>query len=327
MRANFVLSGVATGIRRNMTMTIALILSTAIALAFVGAAILADREIANFKHDYEGKLNVSLYLCPPPVQGLKPIGNCAAMLSQAETNAKKNKTKVDDEWRTLWTQEKDTLSAKLNRDPIVTSISFVSEQEAVDRYRKTVPPLVAKTTQVGDLPASFTIKLQNIKTDYDKFVTEYKDEPGVSGTTNESTVLKTLLNVIDGVRLFSIMIAIVVLIASILLIANTIQVAAAQRKNETSIMRLVGASRWMTELPFMLETVVATFVGGLIALLLITLGKEFVLNNVFKVPVQNGVIPNLSTNDILVAGGLGIIAGIVLSAVTAFATLRLYVRL
>jgi cell division transport system permease protein len=92
-------------------------------------------------------------------------------------------------------------------------------------------------------------------------------------------------------------------------------------------MRLVGASRWMTELPFMLETVVATFVGGLIALGLITLGKEFVLNNVFKVPVQNGVIPNLSTNDILVAGGLGIIAGILLSALTAFATLRLYVRL
>jgi cell division transport system permease protein len=58
MRANFVLSGVATGIRRNLTMTIALILSTAIALAFVGAALLADREISNFKHDSEGKLNV-----------------------------------------------------------------------------------------------------------------------------------------------------------------------------------------------------------------------------------------------------------------------------
>jgi cell division transport system permease protein len=92
-------------------------------------------------------------------------------------------------------------------------------------------------------------------------------------------------------------------------------------------MRLVGASRWMTELPFMLETVVATFVGGLIAFALITAGKEFVLNNVFKVPVQNGVIPDLTTNHILVAGGVGLIAGIVLSAMTAFATLRLYVRL
>lgn len=327
MRASFVVSGVATGIRRNMTMTIALILSTAIALAFVGAAILADREIANFKHDYEGKLNVSLYLCPPPVQGLKPQGNCKAMLDQAEKNAKKSGKSVATEWRKLWGQQKDALAAQLAKDPIVTGVSFVSEQEAVDRYRKTVPPLVARTTQVGDLPASYTITLQNIKTDYDKFVARYQTQPGVSGTTNESSVLKTLLNVIDGVRLFSIMIAVVVLIASILLIANTIQVAAAQRKNETSIMRLVGASRWMTELPFMLETVVATFVGGLIALGLIAAGKQFVLNNVFEVPVQNGVIPNLDTNDILVAGGFGVIAGILLAAITAFATLRLYVRL
>jgi cell division transport system permease protein len=83
----------------------------------------------------------------------------------------------------------------------------------------------------------------------------------------------------------------------------------------------------MTELPFMLETVAATFVGGLIALGLLALGKQFVLNNIFKVPVQNGVIPNLGSNDILVAGGLGLIAGIILSALTAFATLRLYVKL
>src|SRR5262249_34696367 len=158
---------------------------------------------------------------PPPVKGLRPVGNCAALLTQAEANAKTSGGKVEDEWRTLWTQQKDALETKLMQDPIVTDVSFVSEKEAVDRYRKTVPPLVAKTTQEGDLPASFTVKLQNIKTDYDKFVATYKDQPGVSGTTNESTVLKTLLNVIDGVRLFSIMIAVVVLIASILLIANT----------------------------------------------------------------------------------------------------------
>ena len=103
--------------------------------------------------------------------------------------------------------------------------------------------------------------------------------------------------------------------------------AAAQRKNETSIMRLVGASRWMTELPFMLETIFATVLGGLIALGLIALGKQFVLNGIFKSPVENGVIPNLGTNDILVAGGIGLIAGVVLAAVTAFVTLRLYVRL
>jgi cell division transport system permease protein len=304
MRANFVLTGVATGIRRNLTMTIALVLSTAIALAFVGAAILANREIAEFKHDYEGKLNVSVFLCPQPLQ--KAPGNCQAKFTDAQRVA---------------------LESKLNADPKVQKVTFISEQDAVDRFRKTVDPLVARNTAVGDLPASFTVHLRNLQRDYGSFRTEYNDAPGVSTVQNQVQALKTLLSVINGARLFSIMIAVVVLVASILLIANTIQVAASQRKNETSIMRLVGASRWMTELPFMLETIFATVIGGLIAIALIGLGKQFVLDNIFKVPVQNGVIPNLSTNDILVAGGLGLIAGILLAALTAFATLRLYVKL
>jgi cell division transport system permease protein len=300
MRASFVISGVATGVRRNLTMTIALILSTAIALAFVGAAYLASTEISRFNKNYEGRLNASIFLCTSAGD------TCKHKTTVAETRA---------------------LDAELSRDPMVSKHTFVSEAEQVRRFDATSTPAVAKLTAVGDLPASFTVKLKDIKKDFDTFVKNYKDKPGVSGTTNASNVLKTLLKIIDGARLFSIMIAVVVLIASILLIANTIQVAAAQRKNETSIMRLVGASRWMTELPFMLETIFATIVGGLIALGLITLGKEFVLNGIFKSPVDNGVIPDLSTNDILVAGGLGLIAGIVLAAATAFATLRLYVRL
>jgi cell division transport system permease protein len=308
MRANFVLSGVATGIRRNMTMTIALILNTAIALAFVGGSILADREITKFKHDYEGKLNVSVFMCTKPIKlaGTKPNPSCPTRYTDAQKTA---------------------IQAKLRADPMVTSSDFVSEQEQVARFRATSTPLVARTIHVGDLPASFTVHLKNLNNDYEAFRTKYAAVPGVGGVENQVKAFKTLLTLIARLRLGSIVLAIVVLVASVLLIANAIQVAAAQRRNETSIMRLVGASRWMTELPFMLETILATFVGGLIALGLITIGKQYMLNNVFRVPVENGVIPNLDTNDILVAGGFGLIAGIVLAALTAFATLRLYVKL
>ncbi|HZC72780.1 MAG TPA: permease-like cell division protein FtsX [Jatrophihabitans sp.] len=308
MRANFVLSGVATGLRRNMTMTIALILSTAIALAFVGAAILADIEIAKFKHDYEANLNVSLYLCPKPVTvpGEKLLGKCQARYTEAQ------KTAVED---------------KLASDPIVQSKSFISEKSAVERYKKTAPPLQARLAQVGDLPASFVVHLKDLKNDYSQFVRQYQNLPGVSGTTNQSSVLKALLKIIDRSRLFSIAVAAAVMIASILLIANTIQVSAAQRKNETSIMRLVGASRWMTELPFMLETIVAAVAGGLIALGLIWGGKQLFLNGIFRSQIENHVIPDLSSNNIVLAGGVGLIGGVVLAAITAFITLRLFVKL
>ena len=84
---------------------------------------------------------------PPPEDQLVLQGD----ITQAEANAKHNKTKVSVEWRTIWTTDMHAVETKLKNDPIVTSVSFVSEAEAVNRYRKTVPPLVAKTTQVGDL--------------------------------------------------------------------------------------------------------------------------------------------------------------------------------
>jgi cell division transport system permease protein len=301
MRANFVISGVAAGLRRNLTMTIALVLSTAIALAFVGAAILANTEISRFKHDYEGKLNVSVYLCASVA-----AAPCTHQTTAAET---------------------DALESELKADPRVASVLYVSEKEQRARAIKTESPEVAKLNTVGLLPASFTVKLKNIQKDADKFVADYKAKPNVSGASNQVNSLKTLLDVIDGARLFSIVVALVVLIASILLIANTIQVAAAQRRNETSIMRLVGASRWMTELPFMLETIISTVIGGLISFGMVGIGKHFVLDGIFKLQVERNVIPNITTNDVLLAGGIGLIAGVVLAALTAFATLRLYVRL
>jgi cell division transport system permease protein len=300
MRANFVISGVTTGIRRNLMMTIALVLSTAIALAFVGSAYLASTEISRFKHNYENRLNVSVFLCA------SAGANCQQKTTTAQTA---------------------NIRHTLEADPDVSSIKFVTEQEQLKIFDRTSTPEVRRLTKVGDLAASFTVKLKDIKKDFDSFSKKYSTLPGVSTTTNANDALNTLLNIIDGARLFSIVIALVVLVASILLIANTIQVAASQRKNETSIMRLVGASRLMTELPFMIETIVSIIIGGVISFGLLALGKRFVLNGIFRSPVNRGVIPDLTTNDVLVAGGIGLIAGVVLAALTALVTLRLYVRL
>jgi cell division transport system permease protein len=321
MRANFVVSGVAAGIRRNATMTIALVLSTAIALAFVGAALLANTEITKFKKAYESKINVSVYLCTTDA-----YANQEREIAQAKASGNRPRVLTCEKGKHTDPVRKDELQKMLNTDPMVDSVSYVSEAVALQHAREQKLP-GADLFDVGALPASFTVVLKDLKNDYPAFAARYDRVPGVDHVNNQFATIKTLLDVIDGARWFSIIIALVVLVASVLLIANTIQVAAAQRKNETSIMRLVGASRWMTELPFILETVIAALIGGLISVGLIWLGKHYVLDGIFKVPTENGVIPNLTTNDILVAGGAGIIVGIVLAAVTAFATLRLYVRL
>ena len=321
MRANFVVSGVAAGIRRNATMTIALVLSTAIALAFVGAALLANTEITKFKKAYESKINVSVYLCTTDA-----YANQERDIAQAKASGNRPRALTCQKGQKTDPARKDQLEKMLKADPMVDSVGFVSEALALQHAREQKLP-GADLFDVGALPASFTVVLKDLKDDYPAFAAKYDKIQGVDHVNNQFGTIKTLLDVIDGARWFSIIIALVVLVASVLLIANTIQVAAQQRRNETSIMRLVGASRWMTELPFMLETVIAALLGGLISVGLIWLGKHYVLDGIFKVPTENGVIPNLTTNDILVAGGAGIIVGIVLAAITAFATLRLYVRL
>ncbi len=300
MRANFVMSGIATGIRRNLGMTIALVLSTSIALGFVGASILANKEITKFKDRYQNKINVSIYLCATQYQP-----PCLATTTPAETAS---------------------LQRQLAADPQVRSFGYISEAKSYE-LGKAQDPATAKYLQPGVLPASFTVNLKNLQRDYDSFAARYRNQPGVGLVNNQVATINTLLSLIDSVRIFSIVLALVVLVASILLIANTIQVAAAQRKNETSIMRLVGASRWMTELPFMLEAMIATMIGGLLSIGFISIGKHYVLDSVFSGQTKRGVIPNLGINDVLVAGGIGLVVGVVLSALTAFATLRLRVRL
>jgi cell division transport system permease protein len=321
MRANFVLSGVAVGIRRNATMTIALILSTAIALGFVGAAILANIEISRFRTTYEDKLNISVYLCTTTAFDQQETQNDLAgreqQVPRTVTCAKGAATTA---------AQTAVVRDTLGKDPLVESVTYISQQKAL-ALGKQQQPTLASFLKLGDLPASFTVKLRDLRKDYPVFAAKYDAVPGVDKVNNQIVTINALLSLIDSARWFSIVIALVVLVASVLLIANTIQVAAAQRRTETNIMRLVGASRWMTELPFMLEAVIAAAVGGLISIGFIAIGKYVLLDKILGSQTSKGVIPNLSANDIVLAGSAGLIVGVALSALTAFATLRLYVRL
>ena len=171
------------------------------------------------------------------------------------------------------------------------------------------------------------LKLKDIKRDYPAVAKKYESAPGVDQVQNQSDSLKTLLTIFDKARLGAAVAAIAIMICALLLMANAIQVAANQRRNETGIMRLVGASRWMTQLPFIIEAVIAAFIGGVLAIGVDYLGKRLILDGIFKQQVASNVLPQLSVNDVLVYGGVGAIGGVVLAAITGWLTLRLLVRL
>jgi cell division transport system permease protein len=300
MRASFVMSGVGQGLRRNVLMSIALIMITFVSLYFLAGALLTGKEISKFRHQYEDKLNVSVYLCgaTKSVQCPKPFTP----------------------------DQKLQLQAKLKADSQIVSAKFLSNQDIYNNNRGYLGKN-SDLLQPSDFPNEFVVQLKDLKRDYTVVAARYAKEPGVEAIQSEDEGLKTILDIFDKSRIGALAFALVVLIAAILLMAITIQVAAAQRRNETNIMRLVGASRWMTQLPFVIEAMITAVIGGVLTIPALWFSKTYVLNGIFGHSVSHGVLPDLSVNDVLVASGESALVGIVLAIITAYVTLRAYVRL
>ena len=304
MRASFVMSGVGQGLRRNVLMSIALIMITFVSLYFLAGALLTQKEIGKFRNQYQEKLSVQVYMCGPPPYG--PPNPCKHPFTGTE---------------------KLTLEATLKADPQIASVTFLTHQEIYNKNKDFLGKNNSALLQASDFPDEFTLGLKDLKRDYPAVAQRYAKAPGVNAVQNEDEGLKTILDIFDKSRIGALAFALVMLIAAILLMAITIQVAAAQRRNETNIMRLVGASRWMTQMPFVIEAMITAVIGGVLTVPALWFSKTYVLNGIFGHSVSHGVLPDLSVNDVLVASGESALIGIVLAIVTAYVTLRSYVRI
>lgn len=294
MRANFLFSEVATGLRRNMTMTIAMIITTAISLGFFGAATLVTHEVDSMKKIYFDKLQVTVFL----QDNITP-------------------------------QQRDTLDQQLNASPEVAKVEYLSKEQSFDRYKQLFANQKAMIdiATAATIPAAFLVQLKHPER-YGVIQQDFGGAPGVNVVQSQSQILDPILNLFKNVRLAAIVIAIIQVLAALMLISNTIQIAAFHRRNETSIMRLVGASRWYTQLPFILEAAVAGLIGGLVAVGGLILSKIFFLDKILGNQIRSGILPAIDYSAILWPTTplvLGI--GVGLASVAAYVTLRLYVRL
>jgi cell division transport system permease protein len=305
MRASYLMSGVATGLRRNASMTVALVLSTAIALFFLGGALLINKEISKTQTAYKDKINVSIYLCTA-TSNQTPGSSCKHAVTDAERQA---------------------LQAQLSSDPLIRHADYINQDQATAIAKQRLGAKVVDEAGPGAIPSSFTVQLKDLKKDYTPFAQRYATAAGVEQVQNQDISLKTMLRLFDTGRVGSYVMAFIVGICALLQMANTIQVAAQQRRNETGIMRLVGASRWMTQLPFVIEAMVAAVVGAALAMVGNWIAKLVFLDGLLGDQVKSRILQPIVGNDILLAGGVGLIAGVILSAATAWVTLRLYVRL
>jgi cell division transport system permease protein len=294
MRVNFVLSEVATGLRRNLTMTVAMILTTAISLGLMGTGLLIAGMISDMKEIYYDKVQVSIFLAED----------------------------VTDEQRA-------GIESRLEGSPEVKSYIYESKEEAFSRFQQqfSQQPELVENTPPDALPESFRVELKNPER-YEIIKAEFPaGAEGVDQVRDEGDFLDRLFSLLNGARNATIAVAVVQALAALLLISNTIQLAAFNRRNETNIMRLVGASRWYTQLPFILEAALAGLIGGLLAVGGLVLTKLMFVDRTLAGPIKAGIIPPVDWSAIAFIAPVIAAAGVGLAGVAAYVTLRLYVRL
>ncbi|MEV0604329.1 MULTISPECIES: permease-like cell division protein FtsX [Streptomyces] len=302
MRAQFVLSEIGVGLRRNLTMTFAVIVSVALSLGLFGASLLMRDQVSTMKGYWYDKVNVSIFFCNK--NDADSGANCA---KGAAT-----------------TQQKNDIRAELDRLPIVEKVQYESSDQAYKHYKEQFGDTpVAGLVTPDQLPESFRVKLKD-PTKFAVIKSAFSERPGVQEVQDQRDTVEPLFNLLNGMNIAALCVMGLMLVVALLLIVNTVRVSAFSRRRETGIMRLVGASSFYIQMPFILEAAIAGLIGAAFACVLIVGGKFILVNNWLAEKIQ--VINFIGWDSVVAVLPLVLLIGLLMPALAAFFALRKYLK-
>ncbi len=301
MRSSFVLAEVRNGLRRNLTMTFAVIVTVGVSLSLFGAALLVRAQVGQMKDYWYDRVQVSIFLCGP--------------VSEAPSCAGGAVTDV---------QKQQILSDLESLKPLVETVYYESQQQALVRFKQQFKgsPLAANAT-VDQMPESYRVKLKD-PTKFAVIASAFSGRPGIEDVQDQRQSMDRLFKALGGLQALGLAIAFAMLLVTVLLIANTMRVASFSRRRETSIMRLVGASNTAIRLPFVLEAATSAFGGGVFAALSLVAVKVFLIDHTLATTFQFTTF--IGWGVVLWTIPIVIGTGVLLAVVAASITLRRYLR-
>ncbi len=298
-----ILAEAFSGLRRNASMVISVVLVTFVSLTFVGAAMLMQMQIGKMQSYWADRAQVSIVMCrddstvPTCADGVATADQLAAVKERLESPALAG---------------------------IVRDVRFESADEAYanlialygDEYKDYVTP-----AQLGD-----TYWVGLVDPGKSDVITEaFSGAQGVEGVKNQMQYLEPLFSALTVATYIAVGIAALMLVAAVLLIATTIRLSAYARRREVGIMRLVGASNRFIQTPFILEGVFAAFIGSVLAGGAILAGVQFGIGGYLQSRVS--FITNwVGVGDAAVVIPIIILIGLVLAALSAGFAIRRWLR-
>lgn len=303
MRAGLVFGEALSGLRRNASMVISVVLVTFVSLTFVGAAILMQLQIGTMQSFWADRAQVQIYMC--------------SSLSQVDTCA-----------NGVATQEQiDAVQAKLDSDSLAPLISDLQFDTADQAYQDALDYLgedydgILTADQFG---AEFRVTLAD-PTKSAVISEAFGGSDGVEEVKNQLQYLEPLFSALTVATYVAVGIAGLMLIAAALLISTTIRLSAYARRRELGIMRLVGASNRFIQTPFILEGVFAALIGSVLASVAVVAGVQFGVQDYLRSRIPF-IATWVDTADVLVVIPVLIGIGIVLAAFSAGFAIRRWLR-
>ena len=299
MRIRFISSEVFAGLFRNVTMTLAVILTVAVSLTLFGTGLLVRAQVDTMKDFWYDKVEVSVFLCGDN----SDPGVCSAAITP---------------------EQRADLQTALEGSPLVEQVYYESSEEAFSRFQEQFAnsPILENVTAAA-LPESFRIKLYDPE-DYSLLATALSDAAGVEVVRDQKRLLDNFFTVLNGLQALALGVAAAMLVVTTLLVANTMRVSAFSRRRETGIMKLVGASNYYIRLPFLLEAAIAATVGGIIASGALISLKVFLIDRVLSPTFQFTAF--IGWSDIHRVLPIILATGISLAVLAAFFAIRRYLR-
>jgi len=303
MRFRHIFSETRAGLRQNLTMTLAVIMTMWVSLSLFGAGLLANQQVDLMKGRWYDRIEISVFLCTPDVLG----DNCDPGVGVTEP-------------------QKATIEQTLLRNPEVAEggVYFETKQEAFAEFQQAYKGnSIQDSLTVDQMQESFRVKLKNPE-QYEGVVSSVDGLPGVQKVQDLRQYLDPFFRGLNFVQLGTIIASALLLFAAALQIANTIRLAAFARRREIGIMRLVGASNLYITLPFLFEAIFSALIGAFLACVTLASGVYFVIMRKAALSIRS--LPWIGWQQAVLSMTGVALVGLVLSIIPTLVTTRKYLR-
>ena len=243
MQLRYVFSELGQGLRRNLSMHVAVILTLFVSLTLVGLGTLLIQQADRMSEQWGNELQITVFLC----RDNDPDPACPTEVTAPQQKA------IED---------------VVDENPEVADWYVESKAQAFEKVKELVGPEKFEgpnaAATVDDMPKSIWITLDDPK-EYAGITSAVEGLDGVSQIRDQRETVGPVLGGIEAIQWGALLAAAFLIVAALLLVANTIRLAALARRKEIGIMRLVGASTLYITLPFLLEALVTAVLGVALA--------------------------------------------------------------